>query len=75
MAGLHVSNVKLEDVRVICFGAGSAGTGIADQISDAIASEAGIDKGAAMKQIWYAFYTPSSACTDSPGASTNKAYS
>ncbi|BCS19504.1 NAD-dependent malic enzyme [Aspergillus puulaauensis] len=52
MAGLHVSNVKLKDVRVVCFGAGSAGTGIADQISDAIATEAGIDKGEAMKQIW-----------------------
>lgn len=54
MAGLQVSNVKLKDVRVVCFGAGSAGTGIADQISDAIATEAGIDKGEAMKQIWYA---------------------
>ncbi|OJJ61720.1 hypothetical protein ASPSYDRAFT_40251 [Aspergillus sydowii CBS 593.65] len=52
MAGLHVGNVKLKDVRVVCFGAGSAGTGIADQISDAIATEAGIDKGDAMKQIW-----------------------
>ncbi|KAJ5302275.1 hypothetical protein N7508_007138 [Penicillium antarcticum] len=40
LAGLHLSKVKLEDVRVVCFGAGSAGTGIADQISDAIATEA-----------------------------------
>ncbi|KAL4899319.1 hypothetical protein BDW74DRAFT_116420 [Aspergillus multicolor] len=52
MAGLHVSDVKLKDVRVVCYGAGSAGTGIADQISDAIATEAGIDKGDALKQIW-----------------------
>lgn len=75
MAGLHVSDVKLKDVRVVCFGAGSAGTGIADQISDAIATEAGIDKGEAMKQIWYASYTLSRCCTDNTGASTNKAYS
>ncbi|KAL4802197.1 hypothetical protein BDV18DRAFT_67272 [Aspergillus unguis] len=52
MAGLHVSKTKLSDVRVVCYGAGSAGTGIADQISDAIATEAGIDKGDAMKQMW-----------------------
>ena len=53
MAGLHVSNVKLKDVRVVCYGSGSAGTGIADQISDAIATEAGFSKSDALKQIWY----------------------
>ncbi|KAL3462015.1 hypothetical protein BJX64DRAFT_299816 [Aspergillus heterothallicus] len=52
MAGLHVSDVALKDVRVVCFGAGSAGTGIAAQISDAIATESNISKGDAMKQIW-----------------------
>ncbi|KAJ5757399.1 uncharacterized protein N7511_006093 [Penicillium nucicola] len=52
LAGLHVSKVKLEDVRVVCFGAGSAGTGIADQISDAIATEANRSKDDATKQIW-----------------------
>ncbi|KAL2844787.1 hypothetical protein BJY01DRAFT_214654 [Aspergillus pseudoustus] len=52
MAGLHVSQVALKDVRVVCFGAGSAGTGIADQISDAIATESGRSKSDAMKQIW-----------------------
>ncbi|KAL3471328.1 hypothetical protein BJX99DRAFT_29260 [Aspergillus californicus] len=52
MAGLHVSKVPLKDVRVICFGSGSAGTGIADQISDAIATESNISKGDALKQIW-----------------------
>ncbi|PYH90600.1 NADP+-dependent malic enzyme [Aspergillus ellipticus CBS 707.79] len=52
LTGLHVSDVKLEDVRVVCFGSGSAGTGIADQISDAIATEAGKSKEDAMKQIW-----------------------
>lgn len=52
MAGLKVSRVSLQDVRVVCFGSGSAGTGIADQISDAIATEAGVSKSEAMKQIW-----------------------
>ncbi|PKS06156.1 hypothetical protein jhhlp_007473 [Lomentospora prolificans] len=52
MAALHVNKVKFKDVRVVCFGAGSAGTGIADQISDAIATESGKSKEDAMKQIW-----------------------
>ncbi|KAJ0416708.1 hypothetical protein BJY00DRAFT_291003 [Aspergillus carlsbadensis] len=52
MAGLHVSKVPLRDVRVVCFGAGSAGTGIADQISDAIATESHISKSEAMKRVW-----------------------
>ncbi|KAL5343256.1 hypothetical protein BJX70DRAFT_394256 [Aspergillus crustosus] len=52
MAGLHVSKVPMKDVRVVCFGSGSAGTGIADQISDAIATEAEIPKSDALKQIW-----------------------
>ncbi|KAL2826459.1 hypothetical protein BDW59DRAFT_145213 [Aspergillus cavernicola] len=52
MAGLHVSKIPLKDVRVVCFGSGSAGTGIADQISDAIASESSRSKSDALKQIW-----------------------
>ncbi|KAI9371702.1 hypothetical protein BJX61DRAFT_548126 [Aspergillus egyptiacus] len=52
MAGLHVSKIPLNEVRVVCFGSGSAGTGIADQISDAIATESEKSKTDAMKQIW-----------------------
>ncbi|KAL4920620.1 hypothetical protein BDW62DRAFT_215883 [Aspergillus aurantiobrunneus] len=52
MAALHVGKVPLKDVRVVCFGSGSAGTGIADQISDAIATETGMSKSDAMKQMW-----------------------
>lgn len=55
MAGLHVSNVKLEDMRVVIFGSGTAGTGIADQVRDAIATDRGISKQDAAKQIWYAY--------------------
>ena len=53
MAGLHVSKVKLEDMRVIIFGAGTAGTGIADQIRDAIAADTQKSKEEATRQIWY----------------------
>ncbi len=52
MAGLHVSKLKLQDMRLIIFGAGTAGTGIADQIRDAIAAESGKSKEEAAKQIW-----------------------
>ena len=52
MAGLHVSKVKLEEMRVVIFGAGSAGTGIADQIRDAIAADTHKSKDEATKQIW-----------------------
>lgn len=52
MAALDVSRVKLADVRVVIFGSGSAGMGIADHISDAIATETGRSKSDASKQIW-----------------------
>ncbi|KFY36078.1 hypothetical protein V494_05340 [Pseudogymnoascus sp. VKM F-4513 (FW-928)] len=58
MAGLHVSKTKLEDVKVVIFGAGTAGTGVADQVSNAIATESGKSKEEAAKQIW---------CVDKPG--------
>ncbi|KAH7156468.1 hypothetical protein EDB81DRAFT_840576 [Dactylonectria macrodidyma] len=52
MAGLHVSDQKLSDLRMVVFGAGSAGVGIADQVRDAIATEGGISHEGAAKQIW-----------------------
>lgn len=52
MAGLHVSKQKLKDIKLVVFGAGTAGVGIADQVRDAIAAEKGIDKAEAAKQIW-----------------------
>jgi len=58
MAGLHVSNLKLEDMRMVVFGSGTAGTGIADQVRDAIAADSGKSKEEAAKQIW---------CVDKPG--------
>lgn len=53
LAALHVSKQKLGDVRMVVFGAGTAGAGIADQVRDAIAVERGISKEEAAKQIWY----------------------
>ncbi|KAI4121442.1 MAG: hypothetical protein LQ338_006363 [Usnochroma carphineum] len=58
MAGLHVSNLELKDIRMIIFGAGSAGTGIADQVRDAIATESSKSEEEAARQIW---------CVDKPG--------
>jgi len=52
MAGIHITKVKLTDLKVVIFGAGSAGTGIADQIRDAIAADSGKSKVDAAKQIW-----------------------
>ncbi|OCL13171.1 hypothetical protein AOQ84DRAFT_385591 [Glonium stellatum] len=58
MSALHVSKVKWEDARFVLFGSGTAGTGIADQIKDAIAVETNKSKEDAGKQIW---------CVDKPG--------
>ena len=53
MAALHVTQAKIDDVRVVVFGSGTAGTGIADQIADTIATETSKSKAEAAKQIWY----------------------
>ncbi|KAI9834144.1 MAG: NAD-dependent malic enzyme, mitochondrial [Phylliscum demangeonii] len=58
MSALHVSGLKLADMRVVIFGAGTAGTGIADQVRDAIATETSKTKEEAAGQIW---------CIDKPG--------
>ncbi|ERF69853.1 hypothetical protein EPUS_05395 [Endocarpon pusillum Z07020] len=58
MAALHVSGVKLTDMRMLVFGSGSAGMGIADQVRDAVATESDKTKEEAAKQIW---------CVDKPG--------
>ncbi|APA09296.1 hypothetical protein SS1G_12079 [Sclerotinia sclerotiorum 1980 UF-70] len=58
MAGLHVSKIKLEDTRIVVFGSGTAGTGIADQVRDAIAADSEKSKEEAAKQIY---------CVDKPG--------
>ncbi|KAK4129819.1 hypothetical protein N657DRAFT_677388 [Parathielavia appendiculata] len=52
LSGLHVSKQKLDDLRMVVFGAGTAGVGIADQVRDAIAVERGVSKEEAARQIW-----------------------
>lgn len=52
MAGLHVSKVSMKDMRLVIFGSGTAGMGIADQVRDAIATETGKPPEEATKQIW-----------------------
>ena len=52
MAGLHVCKLKLTDMRMVVFGSGTAGTGIADQVRDAIAADNEKSKEDAAKQIW-----------------------
>ncbi|KAH7313444.1 hypothetical protein B0I35DRAFT_435197 [Stachybotrys elegans] len=63
MAALHVAGQKLSDVRMVVFGAGSAGLGIADQVRSAIATERNISEDEAAKQIWL---------IDKPGLLTTK---
>lgn len=58
LAALRVSDVKIDDVRIVVFGSGTAGTGIADQIADTIGTKTDKSKEDASKQIW---------CIDKPG--------
>lgn len=53
MAAFKVSGVKWDEARFVMFGSGTAGTGIADQIKDAIAQETGKSKEEAGRQIWW----------------------
>ncbi|KAI8932523.1 hypothetical protein NX059_010702 [Plenodomus lindquistii] len=58
MAAFKVSGTKWDEARFVMFGSGSAGTGIADQIKDAIAHNTGKSREEAGHQIW---------CVDKPG--------
>ncbi|EJT82432.1 NAD-dependent malic enzyme [Gaeumannomyces tritici R3-111a-1] len=42
----------LAGLRLVVFGGGSAGMGIADQVRDAVAAERGVSKAEAARQIW-----------------------
>ncbi|KAK9779707.1 putative Malic enzyme [Seiridium cardinale] len=63
MAGFHVSKQKLDDLKLVVFGAGTAGVGIADQVRDAIVTYKNCSKEDAAKQIWL---------VDKPGLLTTK---
>ncbi|MDT7712517.1 MAG: hypothetical protein QOG46_1206, partial [Pseudonocardiales bacterium] len=51
LAGVRVAGTPLADQRVVVFGAGTAGVGIADQIRDAMV-RAGAQPQAATQQVW-----------------------
>ena len=53
MAAFHVSKQDVADLRMVVFGAGTAGVGIADQVRDAIATKRNISQEEASAQIWY----------------------
>jgi malate dehydrogenase (oxaloacetate-decarboxylating) len=52
MAAFKVSGVTWDEARFVMFGSGSAGTGIADQITGAIAQNTGKSREEAGRQIW-----------------------
>jgi malate dehydrogenase (oxaloacetate-decarboxylating) len=52
MAALKISNVKFTDMRMLVFGSGSAGCGIAEQVQAGIAAEAGTSKEGTKQNIW-----------------------
>ncbi|OHF01573.1 malic enzyme [Colletotrichum orchidophilum] len=72
-AALHVSKQKLTDLRLVVFGAGSAGVGIADQVRDAIAAEGNMSKEDASKQIWL-IDKPGLLTTDSEVSAAQKGF-
>lgn len=58
MAAFKVNGVKWDEARFLMFGSGTAGTGIADQIKDAIAQHTDKSAKEAGSQVW---------CFDKPG--------
>ncbi|KAI9801920.1 MAG: NAD-dependent malic enzyme, mitochondrial [Piccolia ochrophora] len=58
ISALNVAKHRLAELRLVIYGSGSAGTGIAAQVRDAIATETQKSKAEAAKQIW---------CIDKPG--------
>jgi malate dehydrogenase (oxaloacetate-decarboxylating) len=62
MAGLHINKVKMTDLRVVLFGSGTAGCGIAEQVQTAIATQAEKSKEEIANQIWWVCPTCSVWC-------------
>lgn len=63
MAGLKLTGGKVEDQRIVIFGSGSAGIGIADQLRSYMEHETGLSKEEAAKRFW---------CLDRPGLLCDK---
>ena len=52
MAGLHINKVDMKDLRVVLFGSGTAGCGIAEQVQTAISTHSEKSKEEVANQIW-----------------------
>lgn len=52
MAALKISHVSLSEMRMVVFGSGSAGCGIAEQVQAGIAAEASESKEKTKRNIW-----------------------
>ncbi|KAI9636546.1 malate dehydrogenase [Dioszegia hungarica] len=52
LAAIRLSGSKLSDQRIVIYGAGSAGMGIADQIKDGLMILDGLDKNEAARRFW-----------------------
>ncbi|WVR09208.1 hypothetical protein IAU60_006270 [Kwoniella sp. DSM 27419] len=52
LAAIKVSGARLADQRIVIYGAGSAGMGIADQIKDGLMILEGLDKDEAARRFW-----------------------
>jgi len=52
-AAAWISKMDLPDLRMVVFGAGSAGVGIADQFRDAVVADGLKSYEEANKQVWY----------------------
>ncbi|WP_432824924.1 NAD-dependent malic enzyme [Dactylosporangium sp. CA-092794] len=61
LGALRVAGTRMRDQRVVVFGAGTAGAGIADQLRDAMVRD-GADPDTATRRIW---------CVDRPGLLTD----
>ncbi|MFG2041603.1 NAD-dependent malic enzyme [Dactylosporangium sp. NPDC048998] len=51
LSGTRVAGTRMREQRIVIFGAGTAGVGIADQLRDAMVRD-GLDRDAATRQIW-----------------------
>ncbi|KAI9758600.1 MAG: hypothetical protein M4579_002976 [Chaenotheca gracillima] len=52
LGGLRLSKQELSGLKMVVFGSGTAGIGIADQVRDAISAECNVSKDHAARQIW-----------------------
>jgi malate dehydrogenase (oxaloacetate-decarboxylating) len=81
ISAVNVTKSELKDARIVVFGAGTAGMGIADGIRTALMIEGGQTSEQVRQQFWFVFFpfsrffplltlSPSTRCVDRPGLLT-----